>query len=222
MTKEKIVSIGALVLVLGGVAALGFWGYKNKPLAAPNVATVNGTAIEQSAFDTQLASVIASLKLQGVDTENADNLAQIKTQVLNDLINNELVLQGVTKAGITVADTDVETQFQRLLTEAGGADQLKAQLAGAGQTEAQFRANIAKQLAIQAYLLQNIDISTATVTDEEAKTFYDTNVKTQANAPAYKDVVDQIKQQIIADKQQILVNAFIASLRERATVETTI
>ncbi len=224
MTKEKIVSIVALVIVAGGVAGLGFWGYKNKPVAVatPTVATVNGVAITKSAYDSQLASVIASLKTQGVDTENADNLAKIKTQALDDMINNELVLQEIAKLGIKVSDADVEKQYQLLATQAGGVDKLQAQISAASLTDTQFRANIARQLSIQTYLLQNIDISTATATDAEAQTYYDTNVKGQTNAPKFADVKDQIKQQIIASKQQLLVNTFLASLRAKAQVETTI
>ncbi len=225
MGKEKIVSVIALVLVAGGVAALGFWGYQNKPVAVTKtetVAKVNGVEITKSAYDTQLASVIASLKSQGVDTESVENLTQIKTQVLNDLINNEIVLQAITKAGIKSTDAQVEEQYQGLVTQAGGVDKLNEQITAASLTQEQFRANIARQLSIQTYLLQNIDISSATATDKEAQDFYNTNVKGQENAPTYKEVVDQIKQQIIANKQQLLVNTFIASLREKATVETTI
>ena len=226
MSKEKIISIVALIAVLGGVAVLGFWGYnktdKEVATTVQNVATVNGVGITQTTYDSQLASVIATLKTQGIDTENADNLNKIKTQTLNDVINNELVVQGVAKAGIKIADADVEAQYQRLVTEAGGADKLKEQLTIANLTEAQFRENISKQLAIQAYLLQNIDVSTATATDAEAKTFYDTNVKGQTGAPAYKDIVEQIKQQIVANKQQLLINTFLVTLREKSTIETSL
>jgi len=224
MNKEKIISVIVLVVVAGAVAGLGFWGYKAKPAVTnvASVAKVNGVSITQSAYDAQLASVIATLKAQGTDTESADNQTQIRAQVLEDLINNELVAQQVIKAGISASEADIEAQFQILVTQAGDLEKLNAQLTASNLTETQLRANIRTQLEIQAYLLKNIDISSATASDAEAKAFYDTNVKTQADAPAYKDIVEQIKQQIIANKQQALVNTFIASLRESATVEKTI
>src|SRR3989338_7203361 len=122
MDKNKVASVAVVVAVLAVALFFLFGSDKADKLVnnVEGVATVNGVVISKSVYDTQLALLTSSLKTQGVDTENAEKLAQIKTQVLNDLINNELVNQGVTKAGITVADTDVETQFQRLLTEAGG------------------------------------------------------------------------------------------------------
>ncbi len=224
INKEKLVSVAVLVLVAGAVTALAYFGYNktNSPVAVEGVAKVNGETITKSVFDAQLASAILSLKTQGVDTESADSLAKIRTQVMEDLINNELVLQGVAKAGITISAEEVEKQFQILVAQAGGADKLKEQLTAANLTEEQFRANISKQLSIQAYLLRNIDIASATATDAEAQQFYDTNVKGQTGAPAYKDIVEQIKQQIIGSKQQLLVNTFIASLRAAAEVETNL
>ncbi len=228
MNKEKMMSIGAIVLVVGVVAGLAIFGASKvkKPVASTttsaSVATVNGVAITKETYDAQLATAISAFKSQGVNTDDTAKLAEIKTQVLNDLISNELVAQGVVSAGVKVTDADVEKQFQAVLAQVGGAEKLKEQLIAAKLTEAQLRINISKQLAIQAYLLQNIDMSTATATDAEAKKFYDDNAKGQANVPAYKDVSAQIKQQIVANKQQLLINAFVASLRSKAKVETSL
>lgn len=228
MNKEKMMSIGAIVLVVGVVAGLAIFGASKvkKPVASTttsaSVATVNGVAITKETYDAQLATAISAFKSQGVNTDDTAKLAEIKTQVLNDLISNELVAQGVVSAGVKVTDADVEKQFQAVLAQVGGVEKLKEQLIAAKLTEAQLRINISKQLAIQAYLLQNIDMSTATATDAEAKKFYDDNAKGQANVPAYKDVSAQIKQQIVANKQQLLINAFVASLRSKAKVETSL
>lgn len=224
MSKEKIGAVVGLVLVLGGVGYYSFFG-KTKTgdlmvAKVESVAKVNGVDITKSAFDAQLASVITSLKSQGTDTENPDKLLEIKTQILNDLISNELLIQGSKEAGVTVTAEDIEKQFQVLVTQVGGADKLKEELVKANLTETQLRENISKQLVIQKYLLSKIDISTAVASDAEISKFYDDNVKGKDGAPTLKDISEQIKQQIISTKQQALVNAFVASLREKAKVET--
>jgi len=224
MSKEKIISIVVLVLIAGGLVSWAVLGKKAAPAVAvaQPVATVNGVALARADFDTQYASAITSLKAQGTDTTSTSSVATIKQQVLDGMIANELVMQGITKAGIKANDTDVEKQYQTLLTQAGDADRLKAQLAAANLTDVQLRENIAKQLAIQAYLLANIDQTKTTVTDAEIKAFYDANTKGQKDVPALKDVTAQIKQQLTLNKQQALVNNFIAQLKASATITTNL
>lgn len=223
MSKEKVVSIVVLVLIVGAIVGFAVYG-KGKTVGEvakvdATVAVVNGVEIKQSAFDTQLAAAISSLSAQGTDTTSTSSVAVIRGQVMDSLIANELVAEGVAKAGIKASDADVETQFQTLLTQAGGADKLNEQLKIANLTEAQLRTNIANQLAIQAYLLQNIDSKSVVVTDAEIKKFYDDNSKGQTGVPPLKEVSAQIKQQLTLNKQQVLVNEFIAKLRAAAAVE---
>jgi hypothetical protein len=239
--KKRFITAAVLllvVLVVGGYFVFG--GSKissiinnvatnNKVAATASVATVNGTAIPKAAYDAQLASAIASYKSQGVDvTADATKFSQIKTQVLDDLVNNELLTQGAQSAGIKIALAEVEKQFQTILTQAGGAEGLKTALAQNNLTEAQLRENISKQLTIQAYLLANIDTKSITVSDAEIAQFYTDYSKAQITAsstvkvPALKDLSDPIKQQIISNKQQTLINDFITSLRAKAKIETNI
>jgi hypothetical protein len=224
MSKEKIISIVVLVLIAGGLVSWAVLGKKAAPAVATAqpVATVNGVALNQADFDTQYAAAVTSLKAQGTDTTSSTSVKTIKQQVLDGMIANELVMQGIAKAGLKANDADVETQYQTLLSQAGDADKLKAQLAAANMTDIQLRENIAKQLAIQSYLLANIDQTKTTVTDAEIKKFYDDNTKGQKDVPALKDVSAQIKQQLVLNKQQALVNEFIAKLKAEATITTNL
>lgn len=232
--KKSIVLIGILVL-----AVLAFGGYyifgKNKTNSTivdnnitTKVAMVNGAIISRVNYEAQLANSIASYKAQGVDVTDVTKLSQIKTQVLDNLISDELINQGVAAAPIKITEEEVEKEFQVVLSQAGGAEAFKDALAKNNLTEAQLRENISKQLAVQAYLLQNIDTKSITVSDAEISQFYADYSKAQkandpkATVPALKDLSDQIKQQIISNKQQVLVTNFIASLRAKATIETTL
>ncbi len=146
----------------------------------------------------------------------------IKNQVLNDLIGNELLTQGAKAAGASTTQAEVDAQVSALVTQVGGQDKFKEELTKAALTEAQLRENISKQLTIQKYLLNNIDANSAVATDAEITEFYNTNVKGQTGAPALKDIKEQIKQQIINTKQQTLIVNFVAQLRAKAQVETSI
>lgn len=228
MNKNVIISVLVIiVLIVAGYLLLSRKTTKPVEQKVETVATVNGVAIPKTAFEAQLATALATVKAQGVDVTDAAKLAEIRTQVLNDLISNELVNQGVAKAGIKVTPAEVETQFQAILKQTGSAEALAAELTKSNLTEAQLRENISKQLAIQAYLLQNIDTKSITVSDAEIAQFYADYSKAQKDAgvktiPSLKELSEQIKQQITANKQQTLIVNFVASLRAAAKVETTL
>lgn len=236
---KKIVG-GVLALVIVGVGGYMVLGKKNAtttPAVATveSVAKVNGVEITKTDYDNQLAASITALKNQGVDTNASTTMEAIKTQVLNDLINNELVNQGVKAAGISATAEEVNTQLQALIAQLGGADKLAEQLKTVNLTEEKLKENLAKQLAAQKYLLANIDQATIVVTDAEVKKAYDDAVAAQKEAdkslpkdqkpqpiPALKDVEANIKQQLSLQKQQVAAAAFVQQLREKAQVETTL
>ncbi|MFZ2522497.1 MAG: SurA N-terminal domain-containing protein [Minisyncoccia bacterium] len=227
MDRQKVISIGAVVLVVAGLATYSFYGGKlgksseQAVMESPSVAKVNGVTITKANYDTQLANAMTAYKAQGIDVDKVENLAQIKTQVLNDLISNELVMQGIATEGIKATPEDIEKQYQAVMDQAGGIDKLKTQMVTSNVTEEQLRENIARQITVQAYLLKNIDISTITVTDEEITKFYNEGVVGQEKPPALKDIKEQIRQQLLTNKQQVLINSFVQTLREKAQVETT-
>lgn len=225
--KIKMIA-GVVVLIL---IAVGGYMYFSKMKEGPKpevvvtaepVATVNGVNITKEAFDAQLATSITALKAQGVDLSASTTEAQVRTQVLNDLINTELVNQGIVAAKITATPQEVETQFQTLVTQLGGTAKLQEELTKAGLTEAKLKENIAKQLTVQKYLAANIDATSATVTDAEIKKYYDDNTKGKKDVPALKDVKEQIRQTLLQPKQQVLINAFLQVLRGKATVTTNL
>ena len=223
--KKKIVSIVVLVLAVLMIGGYYIFG-KNKTSSVDydtSIATVNGAFISKADYDKQLTNSIDLYKTQGVDVADAIKLSQIKKQVLDNLISNELLNQGVAAAGIKVTAEEVEKQFQIILTQAGGADKLQVELVKNDLTEAQLRENIAKQLAIQVYLSKNVDTKSVTVSDAEIAQFYADYGKAQKDGgqktvPTLKDLSAQIKQQLISNKQQTLVTNFIADLRAKATV----
>ncbi|MBI3632620.1 MAG: SurA N-terminal domain-containing protein [Candidatus Vogelbacteria bacterium] len=236
--KNKNLLIGVLILLVVALGGYVLSGRTDKATDNINsktnggisntsgVAVVNGAVLPKAVYDAQLANAIASYKAQGVDVTNVDKLSQIKSQVLDSLINNELLFQNVVASNVRPSAADIDKQVQLVITQIGGADAFKAELVKENTTEAQLRQNIAQKLAIQMYLAQNIDTKSLAASDTEIAQFYATYSKTQKasgqkNLPTLKTLSDKIKQQIIANKQQALVTNFVASLRAKAKIELT-
>jgi hypothetical protein len=195
--------------------------------AAANVATVNGVAITKATYDTAFANAIASYQAQGIQATSSSDLAKVRTQVLDSLISNELLAQAITASKMVVTPAEVEKEYQALVTQAGGAEGFKTTLTKNNLTEAQLRINIEKQLLTQKFLLANVDAKSITVTDAEIAKFYaDYSASQKASGattavPTLKTLSAQIKQQLTGDKEQVLINNFIATLRTKANVVIT-
>ncbi len=217
----SVVAVVVVVIAIIGLAAFGLNKKSSLTAKAPAVAYVNDVAITKADFDTQLNQVLATLKGQGVDTASSTILVAVKNQVLSDMINDQLVTQEIAKAKISASQQQVDAQYQALVSQAGGTDKLASQLAAANMTDAQLRANIAKQLAVQAYLTSKIDMNSATATPAEAMQFYKQGTAGQQNPPTFKSVEAQIMQQLVANKQQLLINALLQSLKAGAKISTT-
>ncbi len=227
MQKNRSKTVPLVIIILIVLAVVGYFvlgSSKIKTLVTSNESgiTVNGVAVPKSTYDTQYESAVAAYKTQGMDVTSTTTLAQIRAQVIDNLINNELLAQEVAKAGIQSNEADVEKQYQAIVTQTGGADKLKEELIKNKLTDAQLRENIAKQLQAQAYLLQKIDVTKATVTDAEVSSFYAEYSKAQKasgqTVPTLKELSDQIKQKLVADKQNALVTSYITELRSKATI----
>lgn len=223
--KNKMVWIGlAALVIMGGYIYVSIIRPGTQSAEkAENVATVNQVAISKKTYDKQVDFVVASYKAQGIEVTSESELSQVKKQVLEDLISEELLVQGASSAGIKITADDVEKQYQAILTGSGGADKLAAELAKNNLTEADLRENISKQMAIQEYLSQNIDVASITVTDSEVAKFYEDysiaqKAAGQNSLPALKDISEEIRQQLLSNKRQALITDFIASLNTKAKI----
>jgi peptidyl-prolyl cis-trans isomerase SurA len=222
MNKNATISIVLLLMI--GVGTYFILGSsdgedsqsKNTNLEG-NVALVNGVAITRETFDSQLAEIIAS---RGGDIEDAEVLLQTKTQILNNLITAELLSQGVLEGGIEIPKEDVDKEIQAIKDQIGSQEAFEEQLVGASLTEEQLRVNITNQLATQVFIRQNVDIEAVTVSEEEVRASYDEAKAAQPELPAFEDFKSQIERQLIFEKQQELIDNFIASLGEKADIET--
>jgi hypothetical protein len=215
--KKTAISVAALVIVLAGGWYLFSHSSAPKTDAKANetVAIVNGEKLSRAsltALETQIATQ------SGTSATSTD----VQTQALNSLVAQTLLRQAVDKSGLTASTTQVDAQLQAAKSQFATPEAYQQALATQGLTEDQLKAQISANLVIQSYLDQQLHLSAVTVTDAEVQTAYNQVASTQQNVPALKDVKDQVKQMVIQQKQQQIINDYVAKLRSEGNVQVTI
>lgn len=192
--RPVIKTIMVLTLILG--SALAWAAEKKAP--ADKVAVVNGVTISKDTYDRELDFFVRRAAPGGQQIPDVQ-MAQMKSEVLESLIDRELLFQESKKKGIQVKSDAVSDQLQKIQQRYPNKEEFKKLLSNMGLTESDVQAQIERGMAIQELLDKEVT-GKIKVSDEETKAFYDKNpqlfqqpeqikashilIKVQADAPA--------------------------------------
>jgi len=230
--KQYAIAAG-VVLVIGGLLLFGlerqgrvdsnvFGSLKTMVQGEPAAAVVDGTKISLADYEKNRQQIIASAQQQGLDLTDATITNEINTQAIDVLVNTELLRKSAKAAGVVITPEQVETRYQEVITSVGSAELLAERMVELGIDEAGLRRDIEGELLIQTYLDDAVDTSSITVDEAEILAVYEQAGGAAAGLPPIEDVQAEIESQIRFTEEQELVNAFIQSLREEATIEILI
>ncbi len=220
--KNQAIIIAIIIAVLVVSAAFFYVKKSNNESGAlitddVVMASVNGEKITKTEYDAVFQRLLPQIEQSGL-SEDAEYLNKIKSQVLEGLVNDKLLLQNAKKSGVTVTQEEVQKEMDAIEQRVGGAENLKTQILQEGTTKEKLTKDIENQIFVQKYLLANVDFASPAATEEEIKAFYDNASKGQEGVPDLESVSVQIKNQIIKDKQQKLISDFLQTLRESADI----
>jgi parvulin-like peptidyl-prolyl isomerase len=108
----------------------------------PLAARVNGQPIFLEMYEKQVAQTEQALLEQGLILEGAEGeaqLAQIRRNVLNGLIEQAIIEQAATAAGISVTDEELDTTVQDSIVQGQGQESFDQWLAENNLTLGEFR-----------------------------------------------------------------------------------
>lgn len=213
--KRQLIT-AAIVVVLGGIIAGGYYLYVTR---YEPVAVVNGFKIARKEFNDSVSMITQTASLQGADITDTAVQQQISDQAMEILVSNKLLLEGASAKGITADETAVQAEYDKLIAELGTEDELKKRMAEVGISEAKLRSNIGERLIVDAYLKAETDIDEVKIEESDLKARYDSYVAGGVQIPPYEEVKAQLESQMLGEKQQEIVNNFIASLKEKAAIE---
>lgn len=165
--SNKLLYVGAVVLLVGVIIFLGARKYGNFFVAA----TVNGKPIMRFSLWQRLEKRFGS-------------------QVIDEMVNEEIIRDEMQKKGLTVAAKDVDQRIKDLETRFKGKAALDQMLTLQGMTREDLKTQLELQIAIEKL------VPAQKVTDQEVQTTYNTSPDQYG-----EELTDAIKQQI---KNQLL------------------
>jgi parvulin-like peptidyl-prolyl isomerase len=149
-------------------------GTPNGPGGDPNAtaATVNGKAITMEEVDRAVKQ-----QTQGQDSSKASplELANVRLQVLNTLVQQEVMFQKAEKEGVVPSDDEITTELNRQKVESRmSVEEFNKQMTQAGLDEKSVRDNLKKSLAIKK-LVDKVTGKVEQPNDKEIEDFYKGN-----------------------------------------------
>ena len=159
-----------------------------------------------------IAASVNGMPITNLELQNKLN-QQFKTQLLNQLVNEKLILEEARKANALPKDAEIDKKIADLEASVGGADVLNTLLTQQGQSKVSLKDQVRIQLAISKLYDKQ-----ATVSAEEVEKFVVENQATlQAtdSAKQLKEAEDILKQQKISE---IFTQKF-QELRQKADIK---
>ncbi len=138
-----------------------------------NAAIVNGVAIPLDRYQQQLSVVQQQYLMQGISVPE-EQMAELKGQVLESLIDQELLAQEAKGQGYEADQTKVDQQLQQIKGQFPSEEQYYQALAQQGVSEQDFLTELKKSLVVQQFVSDRF-ASQVAVTEEDTKTYYDDN-----------------------------------------------
>jgi peptidyl-prolyl cis-trans isomerase C len=161
----------AIALVLAGAASPG-WSAETQA-SEVKVATVNESVITQKDFDDEIGRVRQMFLSRGKALSDSE-LAGIKKEVLESLINRELLYQESQKKGIEADEAAVDDQIGRLKKRFSSEAEFQSALSKMNLSESAIRSQMRQEMAIQK-LIDEQFAQKVTVSNTESRAYYDSN-----------------------------------------------
>ena len=143
----------------------------------------------------------------------------IRTQALDVLINNTLLLSGAEEAGITATDADVQVKYDELIAQYENAEELSARMAEIGLTEEKLRSNIRERIIADKFIESVTDIETLAISEVEIAAFVSAIESGGQKLPPLEEIRPQIEAELLGKKRQEIIVELITKLKEQGTVD---
>lgn len=137
------------------------------------VARVNGTSISKTAFDRQMNISRQQFLRQGMIPDE-EQMKRLRSQVLEDLVSNELLYQESQKYGYTVKKDEIEKRFSEVSSQFPDEEQFKNAMDAMNYTEGSLKEDLERMLSVDKFINGEL-VQKTTVTEDETLEYYEKN-----------------------------------------------
>jgi foldase protein PrsA len=184
----KLLYVGAVVLLVGAIIFLGAKKYGNFFIAA----SVNGKPIVRFSLWQRLEK-------------------RFGTQVIDEMVNEEIIREEMQKKGLAVAAKDVDQRIKDLETRFKGKAALDQMLTAQGMTREDLKTQLELQIAIEKL------VPAQKVTDQEVQMTYDASPE-QYGEELTNIVKQQIKDQLLQQKTSKAFSDWFEKVKKQVKV----
>ncbi len=185
------------------------------------VATVNGKEIKGEDFNALYSQSQMQYVQMGQEVPK-DQLKQMKKQVAESMVGQELILQAAQEEGIKASDDKINEELENVKKGFEDEKKFEEALKKSDMTMDDLKKEIAKNIQYTKYIDQEIKVDE--VSEKEMKEYYE-KAKEQGSSeemPAYEDVKPQIKEGLEGEQKNKKTQELIDKLKKDADVKINI
>jgi len=164
----RISFILLIVVILFKISAYA----QDKP--EPSAATVNGERILMSELDREMRNLLNSYPILG-ERKNIAELRQARSNILENLIKQELIIQEGRKLNLVPQDKEVEVEYGKIRQRFQSEEQFQEVLKQQGLTEKKLQDNVKRRMILMKVIDTVVKPTAEPVTDKDISDFYEAN-----------------------------------------------
>ena len=235
--KNKYITIALVVVVLAGAGGLIWFTEGGNTLitkltqsasrtqgADTVVATFTGGSahITRAELDAKIQELAKNPQISVPDASKGEERTKFERLVIEQMIKDGFLIDEAQKQGLTADDAAVDAELATITAQYKDTAAFEAALVTAQLSKETLRENIRRQLIINQYYKSVAVAHNVTVTPEEVKTFYDTQVVPTQPKLAFADVEKEIQTRLEQQKTQEIVTGILDELYKSANVQILI
>ncbi|KZE37699.1 peptidylprolyl isomerase [Bhargavaea cecembensis] len=188
------------------------------------VAIVNDEEIMGSQYNNALASSQGQMQQMGQDPTSKEAAEQIKTQTIDSLVGQTLLLQEADQKGYQASESDINEKLDEVKGQFKTEEEFEAALKESGMDMKSLKAQVAQDIQLQQYVEK--EVPAGEVSDEEIQTTYDQYAEqgkaANQEVPKLEEMKPQIEQSLQQQKQQEQLVQQVEKLKENAEIDIKI
>jgi uncharacterized lipoprotein NlpE involved in copper resistance len=183
------------------------------------VAVVNETEIteeELNRYVEQYKTVYANLGVDFESEEGKKMMEELKTEILNGLIDQEVILQAAQKEGYKADSAEVEKMLEDFKAQFESEEKMQETLDSLNMTTEDLEKEISQSIIYNQYIEDQI--GQVEVAKEELEEAYNAHEEETGEKPDEK-TKESIKNQLISQKEQEEFQKLVDRLKQESEIE---